>query len=113
MDLLEAIRSHCLAKEGVTEELPFGPETLVFKVEGKMFALVPLDTDQLSLTVKNTPEKNEELRAEYDQVVPGYHTNKKHWNTIHLDGRISAREWMEWLDESYQLVIPPKRLQNK
>ena len=55
MDLLEAIRAHCLAKEAVTEELPFGPETLVFKVEGKMFALVPLDTEQLSLTVKNTP----------------------------------------------------------
>lgn len=110
MDLLDAIRTHCLQKEGVTEELPFGPETLVFKVHGKMFALVPLDRDQLSLTLKNRPEKNEELRATYDQIVPGYHTNKKHWNTVLLDARLTSKEWMEWIDESYQLVLsPPKR----
>lgn len=109
MDLLDVIRTHCLQKPDVTEELPFGPNTLVFKVTGKMFAVVPLDSEILSLTLKNTPEKNEELRATYDQVVPGYHTNKKHWNTVLLDARLSMSEWKLWIDESYALVVLKKK----
>jgi len=78
-----------------------------------MFAVVPLDREELSLTLKNTPEKNEELRATYDQVVPGFHTNKKHWNTVYLDARLSATDWQTWIDESYLLVLPKKKTPKK
>ena len=101
---LDAFRAHCLAKKGVTEETPFGPDTLVYKVVGKMFALTGMP-DFISVNLKADPEKAVELREKYDAVEPGYHMNKKHWNTILIDGSIPDRLLLEWLEDSYQLVV--------
>lgn len=101
---LEVFRAYCLSKKGVTEELPFGEDTLVFKVMGKMFALTSISAFS-SINLKTDPEKGAELRERYDAVRPGYHMNKKHWNTIVMDGSIPDREIREWTDDSYQLVV--------
>jgi predicted DNA-binding protein (MmcQ/YjbR family) len=101
---LETFREYCLSKKGVTEELPFGPETLVYKVMGKMFALTGLDSEIFSFNLKNTPEKNQELRAEYEAIIPGYHMNKQHWNTIYANHSIKDALLRELIDESYDLV---------
>jgi predicted DNA-binding protein (MmcQ/YjbR family) len=100
---LETFREYCLSKKGVTEELPFGPDTLVYKVMGKMFALTGFDF--LSVNLKNFPEKNQELRAEYHAVIPGFHMNKQHWNTVTFDGSIKDALLREWIDESYKIVV--------
>lgn len=104
MDILE-IQAYCLALKGVTEETPFGPETLVYKVMGKIFALVPLDASPLSINLKNLPEKNSELREMYPFIQPGYHMNKKHWNTVFLEGFIQTKFLQSLISESYQLVV--------
>ncbi|WP_337040737.1 MmcQ/YjbR family DNA-binding protein [Emticicia sp. 17c] len=101
---LESFREFCLSKKGVTEELPFGPDTLVYKVMGKMFALTGFD-EPLSISLKNLPEKNEELRAEYSCVVGGYHLNKQHWNTVFINGTVKDVILKEWISESYELVV--------
>lgn len=101
---IESLREYCLAKEGVEETLPFGPDTLVFKVGGKIFLLVGLDEAELSFNVKCDPEKAVELRESYPCVLPGYHMNKKHWNTIVVDGTVPDRMLREWIDWSYGLV---------
>lgn len=80
---IEAFRQYCLSKKGTTEEFPFGPSTLVFKVMGKMFAAVDVDAFE-SVNLKCDPETAVELRERYEQVTPGYHMNKKHWNTVLL-----------------------------
>jgi predicted DNA-binding protein (MmcQ/YjbR family) len=85
---IETLREYCLSKAGVEETLPFGPDTLVFKVNGKLFLLAGLDEEPLSFNVKCDPDKAIELREEYTCVLPGYHMNKKHWNTIVVDGSI-------------------------
>lgn len=100
---LEAFREHCLNKKGVTEETPFGPDTLVYKVMGKMFALTGMP-DFTSVNLKSDPEIAVELRERYEAVLPGYHMNKKHWNTILMDGSIPDKLVLQWLDDSYQLV---------
>lgn len=105
---IEEIRNYCIAKEGVTENLPFGPDNLVFKVKGKMFLLLSLDAIPLSFNVKCNPEKALELRERYECVLPGYHMNKKHWNTIIIENYLSASEIMEWIDDSYHLVNQKK-----
>jgi predicted DNA-binding protein (MmcQ/YjbR family) len=87
---IEEYRSYCLAKKGVIEEFPFDNETLVFKVAGKMFALTNVSTFA-SINLKCDPEKAVELRDQYPAVLPGYHMNKKHWNTILLDGSIPRK----------------------
>ncbi|MGZ5190494.1 MAG: MmcQ/YjbR family DNA-binding protein, partial [Flavisolibacter sp.] len=94
---------------------PFGPDTLVYKVSGKMFLLTGLDDAQLSFNVKCDPEKAVELREQYACVSPGYHMNKQHWNTIKVDGSLSARQLKEWIDHSYDLVKEslPKKLRDK
>jgi predicted DNA-binding protein (MmcQ/YjbR family) len=102
---IEQIREHCLKKKGVTEEFPFDEETLVFKVAGKIFLLASLEAIPLQINIKCDPEKAIELREEYDSVLPGYHMNKKHWNTIIIDGTIPTRNLFEWIDDSYSLVI--------
>jgi predicted DNA-binding protein (MmcQ/YjbR family) len=102
--ILETFRSHCLAKKGVTEETPFGAETLVYKVMGKMFALTGIP-DFTSVNLKADPEKAVELREKYNAVQPGYHMNKKHWNTILIDGSVPDKLILQWLEESYQLVV--------
>lgn len=101
---IEFVREYCLRKKSVTEEFPFGPETLVFKVNGKIFLLSGLDEKPFSFNVKCNPDRAIELREKYEEVTPGYHMNKKHWNTVNADGRISAKELLEMIDHSYNLV---------
>jgi predicted DNA-binding protein (MmcQ/YjbR family) len=102
---IESLREYCLSKPDVEETLPFGPDTLVFKVKGKVFLLTSLDTEQLRFNVKCDPGKAEELREEFACVLPGYHMNKKHWNTIIVDGTVPTRQLKEWIDDSYALVL--------
>ncbi len=107
---IESLRDFCLSKPGAEETLPFGPDTLVFKVIGKAFLLVGLDAEDLRFNVKCDPDKALELRDEYSCVLPGYHMNKKHWNTIMVDGSVSNAMLKEWIDHSYSLVAPkPKK----
>jgi predicted DNA-binding protein (MmcQ/YjbR family) len=100
---IETIREHCISKPDVTEGFPFGEDTLVFKVKGKIFALANLSGD-LSLNLKCDPSFALELRERYSSVKPGYHMNKKHWNTIELDGTIPDKDIFSWIDHSYSLV---------
>lgn len=102
---IEEFRAYCLSKAGVTEELPFDEVTLVFKVMGKMFTLTGLDEQELSVNLKCDPEKAIELREQYSCVQPGYHMNKKHWNTVFIDGTVSETLIREWIDNSYDLVV--------
>jgi len=101
---LEAFRKYCLSKKGVSEGFPFGEDTLVFKVMGKIFAITSFE-QPLSVNLKCDPEKAVELRERYEDVQPGYHMNKKHWNTVNFEGEISVRELKEMTDHSYELVV--------
>ena len=107
MDVVE-LREYCLDKEDTTESFPFDDETLVFKVSGRIFALVSLDSE-LSINLKCDPELAVELREKYYSVTPGYHMNKKHWNTILIDGTIPDSEIYSWIDHSYLLVSRNKK----
>ncbi|NJO25359.1 MAG: MmcQ/YjbR family DNA-binding protein, partial [Bacteroidia bacterium] len=89
---------------------PFGPDVIVFKVSGKIFLLLPLDTEQLQFNVKCNPDLALELREQYPCVLPGYHMNKKHWNTIIADGSVPVKQLQEWIDHSYELVAGKKKL---
>jgi predicted DNA-binding protein (MmcQ/YjbR family) len=106
---IETLREYCLSKPGAEETLPFGPDTLVFKTGDKVFLLVGLDEEQLSFNVKCDPDKAIELREEFPCVLPGYHMNKKHWNTIIVDGSVSSKQLKEWIDWSYELVSAKKK----
>jgi predicted DNA-binding protein (MmcQ/YjbR family) len=107
---IEQLREYCLGKDGVEETLPFGPDTLVFKVNGKVFLLAGLNNHPLQFNVKCDPDRALELREEYPQhVLPGYHMNKKHWNTIICDGRLNNRLLREFIDHSYELVTAGKK----
>ncbi len=101
---VEQIREYCLSKKDAEEYQPFGPDTVVFKVRDKMFLLLSLDTNPTQFNVKCDPAKAEELREAHDCVLPGYHMNKKHWNTIKVDGTVSTKFLKEWIDHSYELV---------
>ncbi len=101
---IEEIRKYCLEKKGVTEGFPFGETALVFKVAGKIFCLTNLDGD-LSVNLKNDPEKNIELRERYPAVKPGYHMNKQHWNTVEIDGTIPDNRLKQLIDDSYELIV--------
>lgn len=100
---LESFRDHCLKKERVTEEFPFGINTLVFKVNGKMFALTDIENFE-SINLKCLPEEAVQLREKYPAVQPGYHMNKKHWNTVIMDGSVPDKLVKDWIDQSYHLV---------
>lgn len=102
---IESLRSYCLAKQGATEGMPFGEEVLVFSVANKMFALTNLERLPVSVNLKCDPERAIELRERYASVRPGYHMNKRHWNTIELDGSIPRREIEAMIDDSYRLVV--------
>jgi predicted DNA-binding protein (MmcQ/YjbR family) len=106
---IETLREYCLSKPDVEESLPFGPDTLVFKTAGKIFLLASLDSEQLQFNVKCDPEKAIELREEFECVIPGYHMNKKHWNTILVDGSVPGKKIKEWIDHSYDLVTVKKK----
>jgi len=103
---IESLRDYCLNKKAVTEEMPFGPDTLVFKVMGKVFALTGLDKVPLSINLKSNPEKAIELRENYESnILPGYHMNKKHWNTVILDGHLKPELVLKMINDSYDLVV--------
>lgn len=110
---LEQLRSYLLGLPGAVEDFPFGPDHLVCKVAGKMFALIALTEQPLRMNLKCEPEHAEVLRGYYPAVLPGYHMNKKHWNTLALDGSIPEVEVRSMIDDSYRLVVAslPKRLQ--
>jgi predicted DNA-binding protein (MmcQ/YjbR family) len=112
---IEFIRDYCLKKKSVKEELPFGPEILVFKVVGKMFLACRLDETPLRLSVKCDPELAIELREKYTDVIPGYHMNKKMWNTVYLTGSIPQKEIIGMIDHSYGEVVKglPKKIKEK
>ncbi len=105
---LEEFREYCLAKADATEGTPFGPDNIVFKVGGKMFALASLDDIPPRVNLKCEPDRALDLRDRYEEVQPGYHMNKKHWNTVILAGGIPDRELREMIDHSYELVAPRK-----
>ena len=109
---LESFRDYCFKKKDVTEEFPFGEDTLVFKVKGKIFAITDVETFE-SINLKCDPEKAIELREQYDAVQPGYHMNKKHWNTVLVDGSVSDKLLKEWIDHSYGLVAGKDNLSVK
>ena len=102
---MEAFRDYCLKKSGATEETPFGEDTLVFKVAGKMFALAGLDEVPARANLKCDPDRALELRDRYEEVQPGYHMSKKHWNTVELEGGIPEVELRKMIDQSYELVV--------
>jgi predicted DNA-binding protein (MmcQ/YjbR family) len=101
---IESFRSYCLSKKGVTEEFPFGVNTPVYKVVGKMFALTDLE-DFTSINLKVDPEIGVELRERYPSVQPGYHMNKRHWVTVLMDGSIPDKLIHQWVTNSYDLVV--------
>jgi predicted DNA-binding protein (MmcQ/YjbR family) len=104
MDLAE-FREYCLTKLSAREETPFGPNVLVFKVGGKMFTLAALDEVPATVNLKCDPDLALDLRDRYEQVRPGYHMNKKHWNTVEIGGGIPAIELRRMIDHSYELVL--------
>jgi predicted DNA-binding protein (MmcQ/YjbR family) len=104
MDLPEAI-DHCLAKPSVEETTPFGPDVLVYKVVGKVFALTDPSAFPPRMNLKCDPDRAVDLREEYEAIIPGYHMNKKHWNTITLDDSIPSKLIRELIDHSYELVV--------
>jgi predicted DNA-binding protein (MmcQ/YjbR family) len=100
----EELRRVCLAYSGAAEERPFGPQTSVFKVEGKMFALSALDAEPLKVSLKCEPALADELRRSYPGIVPGYHLNKRHWNTVEV-GSVPERLLLDLIEDSYDLVV--------
>ena len=107
---IELLRDYVIRKPFVTEGFPFGENVIVFKVNNKIFLLVPLDTDPLQFNAKCDPERALELREQYPlSVLPGYHMNKKHWNTVIADGTLSRKEIIELVDHSYDLVAKVKK----
>ena len=112
---VEELRDYCLSLKGTTESFPFDEFSLVLKVQGKMFALIPLDNPETQIALKCDPEKAIALREEYSAVVPAWHFNKKHWNTVFIDNRLTRKLICEWIDNSYQLVAAglPKKLREE
>ena len=107
------LRRHCLGFPGAGEEFPFSPGVSVFKVSGKMFALSRLDERPLAVSLKCEPELAEQLRASHAAIRPGYHLNKRHWNTVEIDGSLPDQLILDLIEDSYDLVLAglPKRVQ--
>ena len=105
---VDIVREYCLSKIGSSEDFPFDQDTLVFKVLGKMFALVPLENwerGKASINLKCDPERAIQLREEHEEIIPGWHMNKKHWNTVDFEGMLSERALIELINHSYDLVV--------
>lgn len=102
--ILEKVRDHCLSKRGAEESLPFDADSPVYKVMGKIFAIISLDPPE-GIGLKCDPERALELREEYDGIIPGYHMNKVHWNTISFDGSVPLNLILELVDHSYELIV--------
>ena len=111
----EDLRHYCLSLKGVTEHFPFDEFSLVMKVQGKMFALLPLDNPETQITLKCDPERAIQLRDEFPPITSAYHFNKKHWNSVHVDPGISAKFIQELIRHSYDLVVAglPKKLKEE
>src|SRR5882762_9604822 len=103
MDLAQ-FREYCLRKHSASESTPFGPDVLAFKVSGKMFALAALDEVPIIVNLKCDPDLALELRDRYEQVTPGYHMNKRHWNTVEIESGVPDAEVLKMVDHSYNLV---------
>lgn len=101
---VESFRNFCLALPHVTEDFPFGPENLVYKVGGKIFAITDLDSEEFKVNLKCEPEKAIKLRERYNEIIPGYHMNKKHWNTVLFEGKLDDDFLKELIVHSYDLV---------
>jgi predicted DNA-binding protein (MmcQ/YjbR family) len=106
---IEQLRTYTLYKPGVEETFPFGEQTLVFKVKGKIFLLAAMESNPLQFNVKCNPEYALELRERYNCILPGYHMNKKHWNTIIVDGTLSSLQLKQFIDDSFDLVSDVKK----
>ncbi len=106
------LKRHCLAMTGAVEEFPFGPETSVFKAGGKVFAITRLTSTPLTVSLKCEPPLAEQLRGTYAEVQPGYHLNKRHWNTVAVDGALPAGMVRDMIEDSYDLVVAglPRRV---
>jgi predicted DNA-binding protein (MmcQ/YjbR family) len=101
----DQLRDYCLSLLGTHEEFPFGPDTSVFKVAGKIFALSRLAEDPLRISLKCDPALAEELREAHAAVMPGYHLNKRHWNTVIIDGSLSDEMISDMIEDSYDLIV--------
>ena len=111
---IESFRAYCLAKKGVTEEQPFGPDNLVYKVMGKMFAICGIENFDF-VNLKCDPERAIELREQYDAIKPGYHMSKVHWNSVYMDAGLHPGLVTELIDHSYELIVASltKKLQKE
>jgi predicted DNA-binding protein (MmcQ/YjbR family) len=111
---LDELRTYCLSKPGATESYPFGPGALVMKVRGKLFAIIADEETPVTVSLKCEPEVAVMLRSHYPAVIPGYHLNKRHWNTVTVDGTVPKKEVKEWIDDSYDLVVEklPRKIRN-
>ena len=101
---IEELRDFCLSLKNVVEGFPFGADTLVFKTNNKIFLLVSLSSQPLQFNAKCNPDYAIELREQYPCIVPGYHMNKKHWNTVIIDGSLTKKQLMKLIEDSYLLV---------
>lgn len=111
---IDEVRDLCMDMTGVTEDMPYGPDVVTFRIEGKIFAMIGLERLPATIAVKLTPERNDELREQYDTVTPAYHCNKRHWSDIEIDSH-SGKDVAKWIREAYDLVISglPKSLRMK
>jgi predicted DNA-binding protein (MmcQ/YjbR family) len=102
---IEELREHCISLKAVTEETPFGPDTIVYKIGGKMFAAYSINEDDLRVNLKCEPEEAIQLREQHpDQIIPGYHMNKKHWNTVYVQRGLADKQIIALIKASYNLV---------
>ena len=107
---IEQLRNYCITKPDTEESFPFGPDTLVFKTNGKMYLLVSLESHPLQFNAKCDPDKAIELREEYPLcILPGYHMNKKYWNTVVIDGTLTRKQIQQLIDDSYELISKKKK----
>ena len=110
---IEEFRNYCLLKKGVEETFPFDEVTLVFKVMGKMFALTGLAAEEFRVNLKCDPERAMELREEYPDIIPGWHMNKKHWNTVYFERELEYSLLTELIDHSYDMVVKGLRKKDR
>jgi predicted DNA-binding protein (MmcQ/YjbR family) len=102
---IEILKKHCMSRKGAYEDYPFGPETLTIKVSGKIFALFSQKSRKLFVSLKCDPFMAQNLRQQYEEITPGYHLNKEHWNTLSLDSSIPEHEILWMADHSYEMVL--------
>ena len=110
---IEDFRNYCLAKKGTEECFPFDEVTLVFKVMGKMFAITGLNADEFRVNLKCDPDRAIQLREEYEDIIPGWHMSKKHWNTVYFENGLEDAFLIELIDHSYDLVVKSLRKKDR